>query len=402
MKEFRKIYEADNEISELLRISQNRKLNAAEIKNILGREKSDVVIENGLVKLVNSETGKSRIYIPRSCVKYVLNKIHDSEHSGIQATKKIIQKYFKITGLNSIVSIYVKSCLTCQFSRANEFAKKFSHNLLPPPPNFAPSSSLFMDVFHPFGQQRTKGIITVCANTNYVVITPIQNETARLVSKKFMSEILPIFWGVSEIHCDSGPCFRSEVFKSSLLKLGIKIIFTPPYRPNSNLAETNINHVKKYFRLNQITEKEFLDYHRLISVVLNLRQNSKIGSRSPYELFHLKSATKTREIEDVLRNRWPETTFENFSNMTLRLEEREKLHKDKKNQTNELVIGERVIIYQPSIESVSFRVPFSETIYIVQQIRGPMVYLKEENSNQERIRHYQHCVRLVERPDFLK
>ena len=400
LEDLRKHYQLDEEIKRFKQLEESKNLKFEEFSHIVNSRQSKFYREDGFF-FIQKNKEKPKIYIPKSCVKYILKNFHDNEHSGINATVKAITKYFKILDVNKIVQSYVRSCLVCQVSRANEFSRKHHHNLLPLPISFEPSACLYMDIFHPFGQKRTRGIISVCASTNYILITPIIDESARIVSKRFLTEILPIFWGVKEVYCDSGPCFRSDIFKTSLEKLKIKINFTPPYRPNSNLSETHINFVKKFFRINDINEKEFIEYFRLISVVLNLRHNSKIGEKSPYELFFLRTGTKTRNIDEILRNRWPETTYENFTDMTNKLENREKRNRNKRKAVNTFKVNDKVIIYQPKNDNESFRIPFSRDVHHITKIRGPMLYLIDENKR-EKIRHFEHVVKIVERPEFLR
>ena len=106
-------------------------------------------------------------------------------------------------------------------------------------------------------------------------------------------------------------------------------------------------------------------------------------------------------MDEVFRNRWPETESENYTNMMSKIENREKRKKDKNISINKFQINDRAIIYQPQIESESFRIPFSQTIYKVKKIRGPMLYLEDENKK-EKIRHFEHVVKIYERPDFLR
>ena len=132
-----------------------------------------------------------------------------------------------------------------------------------------------------------------------------------------------------------------------------------------------------------------------------MRHNSKIGEKSPYELFFLRTGTKTRDIDEILRNRWPETTYENFTNMTNKLENREKRNRNKRKAVNTFKVNDKVIIYQPKNDNESFRIPFSRDVHHITKIRGPMLYLIDENKR-EKIRHFEHVVKIVERPEFLR
>lgn len=178
---------------------------------------------------------KNQIVVPTKFRKSIIEIAHDNFHAGVKKTLQYIQRSFHWPTLKSEVKEYVKTCHVCQCSMKSHIPK---YNLKPIKMQGEPFSRLLIDCVGPLPITKNKNIYiftVMCPLTRFPEAFPLRNIRTGTILKclyKYFS-----MFGVPEVvQSDQGSNFKSKIFQSALKKLGIKQIFSSPYRPQSQGA----------------------------------------------------------------------------------------------------------------------------------------------------------------------
>ncbi len=174
------------------------------------------------------------LVVPLELRRNVLLAAHDGfGHSGVNATRYLINRHFTWPGMVSDVRRHVQSCTKCvKFSKSGAIKVP----MLEPEIILERGEKIALDIVGPL--PKTKGnfhFIFTCMElaSGYPFAIPMKNYTAEATAQAVLAVISVL--GISlEILSDQGSNFLSSPLTNLCKKLGIHKIKTSPYHPQSN------------------------------------------------------------------------------------------------------------------------------------------------------------------------
>ena len=142
----------------------------------------------------------SRIIIPQTSRKSILNKLHES-HSGISKTKLLAKQLYFWPGINKDIEKLIGNCEACTINRAaqNETIQKFA-------PAIRPLQSVSVDLF----EYASKNYLVMCDRfSSYIWVKHLRRTTTEDVTTRLDKWFQEIGYP-NTIISDNGPQFRTE------------------------------------------------------------------------------------------------------------------------------------------------------------------------------------------------
>ena len=167
----------------------------------------------------------STVVVPKSIISSIIYEYHKCRgHQGITRTVNMICRYFWWPGMRSSIYQHIKTCkLSTQFI-ANKLNTKPMHLENPQVP-FA-GCAVDTKRLLPTTSKNNKYMLTfMCFLMSYLIAVPLMT---------FIKHILPITSCSTLILQDNGTEFKNVQLIASSKSLGIKPIYSNPYRPEGN------------------------------------------------------------------------------------------------------------------------------------------------------------------------
>ena len=168
-----------------------------------------------------------------------VKRIHSLHHFGVDRTLFFVNQLHpgSCTRRKTVEKV-IESCVRCK--SIDPSAEKWSRGELCVRDVWA---RLACDVTH-FGGERYLTVID-SGPSRFAIWRHLRTETAGEVAGIF-EEIFREHGVPSEVLCDNGPCFRSQVFAEVLRKWGVTLLFRCAYRPSGNgIAERSHRTIKR-------------------------------------------------------------------------------------------------------------------------------------------------------------
>ena len=165
-----------------------------------------------------------QVVIPSKFREVVLRVAHDeSGHMGVTKTYDRILQHFIWPRVKKSVSVYIKTCHTCQVTgKPNQVIKV--DPLCPTPAVSEPFDHLIIDCVGPLPPSKSGSVylLTVmCQSTRYPAAYPLRTLSAKAVVRAF-SQFISIFGIPKVVQSDQGSNFSSRLFAQVLKQLHIK------------------------------------------------------------------------------------------------------------------------------------------------------------------------------------
>ena len=179
----------------------------------------------------------SRIIVPDSLRKDILDKIHDG-HWGISKCRERAAQSVWWPGLNTEIQHAVSKCPHCQTNRANQAREPLLPTVLPD----CPWQKVGLDLCE---HKKKVYLVAVDYHSRYLVIVYLPD----MKSLTTIAKMKTIFahWGIPvEVFTDNGPQFASHDFKTFARAYGFRHTTSSPHYPRSNgEAERAVQMAKK-------------------------------------------------------------------------------------------------------------------------------------------------------------
>jgi transposase InsO family protein len=198
------------------------------------------VQQHPLLFVRKGDQGGIRACVPTTMAKTVLKAAHDLQaHAGIQNTFAAIRDHFYIPRMSALVRSYVSACPECARKRT---ALHKPYGLLQPiEPPAKPFDMITIDFVVKLPLSRSQGelydtILTITDKVSKAVIFAPGKETwnADIWADVLLKEVVRR-WGLPlSIISDRGSIFVSELWKQIFKKLGVSLLFSTAYHPQTD------------------------------------------------------------------------------------------------------------------------------------------------------------------------
>src|SRR5258708_3791697 len=193
------------------------------------------------------------IYIPKPLCIQLIHKHHDhpmAGHFGHHKTINLIHRSYHWPGLTRAVKQYIRSCMVCAHSKANQHKPYGFLKQLPIPPR--PWESISMD----FIEQ----LLTLEGNTAILVIVDCLTKQSLFIpthdsidlpelAQLFLTHVFSKHGTLSHVTSDQGSEFVSHFFRSLGKLLWMELHFTSGYHPEGDGQTEWLNQVlEQYLR----------------------------------------------------------------------------------------------------------------------------------------------------------
>ncbi|KAF0877644.1 TF26 protein, partial [Crocuta crocuta] len=175
----------------------------------------------------------NKIILPEEMGIRVLSKIHQASHMGQRRPQDLVrQSHIKIKDANSKIEQIVSKCRACQLTNATRNPHTLGTRLRGRRPG-ASWETDFTEV-KPGRYGYRYLLVFVDTFSGWTEAYPTKYETAQVVAKKLLEDILPRYGFPQMIGSDNGPAFVSKVSQSLATTLGIDWKLHCAYRPQSS------------------------------------------------------------------------------------------------------------------------------------------------------------------------
>jgi hypothetical protein len=255
----------------------------------------------------------------------VILKVHKEGHTGIARTRRKVLFAYTIQGVEDIVKIVVKGCVTCQTTEKNRHLKNNYGQIMKTP--IQPMMAIGCDAIGPMTEtiSGNKYILTaVCHLTRYPIAKAVSDINEETTLKFILEEIITSFGCCKYFLTDRGANFTSDYVQAALKNLGCKPITTTAYRPQTNGCCERLNGSLTGVLRKICKDKDKLDrWDEIIPyalMVLRSTVNTSTGYTPYYLLFGYEMrtpATWTPPIEDFTEGEESEALVERITKLQI-------------------------------------------------------------------------------------
>ncbi|XP_053512397.1 uncharacterized protein LOC128626051 [Artibeus jamaicensis] len=224
----------------------------------------------------------TRIYLPQGVVRQVVQDIHTSTHLGQNKLEQLIRKYYLGPHLRAVIHSITSRCRAC--AQVNAQNKKL--------PCFVryrgntPGELWDVDFTEMARGKLGYKYLLVLVDTysGWVEAFPTRGETASIVCKILMREIIPRYGVPLAIGSDNGPAFFSKVSQELAARLGINWKLHCIYRPQSSGQVERMNRTLKetLVKLKRETSENWVEL--LPFALFRVRCTPYIKTWAPFEI----------------------------------------------------------------------------------------------------------------------
>ncbi|XP_068221744.1 uncharacterized protein [Palaemon carinicauda] len=257
-----------------------------------------------LCRYVRPKTGSKeevieQLVTPRKLRESILKLAHDEQgHLGVNKTFKCITKTYFWPKMKSDVKRYVLSCHECQMAgKPNQVIPRAP--LCNIPSVGEPFENVVIDIVGPL--PRSKGgniyLLTIIDRlTRYPEAIPVRSCNAKTVVKRLLNYFSK-FGLPRVIQSDNGSNFVSKYFRDKMKELGINLVTSTPYHPESQgIVERFHQTLKSCLRkLCNNFEHDWEEKLPFVLLALRLTPNDTTGF-SPFDLLFGHTAKGPLEI----------------------------------------------------------------------------------------------------------
>jgi len=230
---------ADSNIQRMLAIAAGQDIYQPSMEEKEDAEK--VYIRKGVVvKDVKQgmDIYKTRIVVPLSMQRKVIEDIHEKSHGGVHSTLAAAQEYYWFRGMKNTVRDVVRHCESCIARKGRPLTKEV---LAPDERPLVLGGRWHIDgLFLPTSKGYDHLMVAIDAATKYVILRPCKGETSEAASG-ILLDIVRRFGRPQEVTTDRGRAFLSDSFMK--VCQGLHIIYKPiaPKQPQADGMVERVN-----------------------------------------------------------------------------------------------------------------------------------------------------------------
>ncbi|XP_041485958.1 uncharacterized protein K02A2.6-like [Lytechinus variegatus] len=230
----------------------------------------------------------SKIVIPTSMRRYILNQVHEG-HLGIEKCKKRAREVIYWPRINADITEMVQNCTSCLMYKPKQQAESLNPHAVPN----RPWEKIAVDLFT---LNKREYMVVVDYYSQFIEVCTLTSTTSKAVINH-MKAIFARHGTPCELMSDNGPQFASQEFKSFAKEWDFHHTTSSPHYPQSNgLAENAVKIVKNLILKSQHSGQ---DIHRALQVY---RSSPIACGKSPAELLYNRQIRSNLPMLDTLLN----------------------------------------------------------------------------------------------------
>ena len=251
---------------------------------------------DGLVFVHEPKSGKSKIWVPKSQRKKLVEHTHlFLKHLGHTKVRSELQKSFTWPHMRSDCEKH-SVCGDCVLAKAK---RNLAHGKFSAVEAKGPHESFGVDFYSiPETMSGNTQILTIVdLFSSFVQFVPCRDRTADEFIEKFKNNVLFKTGAPLRVHSDDAQEFRSEVTKLLASKLSIKHTTTLGYNPQGN-AKTERTHLFLGNCMRTMSDEQYYNIESELPAIAhawNSSQSESLGC-SPFEIHH---GVKARSIPEA-------------------------------------------------------------------------------------------------------
>ena len=226
-------------------------------------ELDDKGVPRKLVQLCH--TWESTIVIPKSLINNIINEYHECRgHQGITRTVNMVHRYFWWPGMRQSIYQHIRTCKLCVQFLPNKISTRPMHLEIPQ----VPFAGCAVDTIRllPMTSKGSKSMLTfMCLLTSYLIAVPLKSKTTEEVTMAYIKHILSTTSCSTFILQDNGTEFKNSQLVATFKLLGIKPIYSNPYRPQGNSRLENTHNFLKHI-LSKFLHSNMLEWDDILPI----------------------------------------------------------------------------------------------------------------------------------------
>ncbi|RMB89434.1 hypothetical protein DUI87_34182 [Hirundo rustica rustica] len=228
-------------------------------------------------------TSDGRRFLNKPLARKVLTEIHEQTHWGTQGVCDHFLRENFCVGVYSLAKAIIQGCAICQ---------KINQRMARRVPSggrelaLRPFQSVQVDFTEMPQVQNYKHLLVLVDHlTHWVEAFPTRKETAEVVVKVILENIIPRYGLVNNIDSDRGSHFTAKILQNTMRELGVKWKLHTPWHPQSSGRVERMNKTLKIV-LTKLIDETKLNWLKCLPLALlrvRTRPRSDLGV-SPYEM----------------------------------------------------------------------------------------------------------------------
>ena len=174
-----------------------------------------------------------RVWVPQNLTYQIFQQFHDLSHNSARSTKKLIKQSYIWPNMNTDINKWCKNCTNCQKSKIGRYTRTETDKIMIPDLKF---EHIHVDLVGPLPpSEGYKYLLTILdRTTRWPVAIPLRSITTEKVLKALKFHWFANYGLPTRMTADNGGQFISQKFGQTMKELGIDLIHTSGYHPQSN------------------------------------------------------------------------------------------------------------------------------------------------------------------------
>lgn len=231
-------------------------------------------------------TEDGQIVLPAKEGQDYVKRLHQLTHLGTEKLKQLIKSSkYCVQDLHTTTKQVVEACQACTMTNAARPFKEPGKRMRGDRPGVYWEVDFTEVKPGKYGNKYL--LVFIDTFSGWVEAFPTKSETAQMVTKKILEEILPRFGIPKVIGSDNGPAFVAQVSQELATQLGINWKLHCAYRPQSSGQVERMNRTLKETLTKLAIETGGKDWVTLLPfALLRVRNSPGRFGLTPYEILH--------------------------------------------------------------------------------------------------------------------
>ena len=187
----------------------------------------------------------STIVVPLTLPNTLLHEFHNCRgHQGCARTLNTLKRKCWWKGMQNHFKYHISNCITCSKNLPNVLCHPPLHLEIPKAP-FACIAIYTIGKLPTTSSGNKYALTCIDLLTSYIIAVPMPHKTANSVVEAYLSGILSRTSASMVCLSDNGSELKNSQTNTILKQLGIKHIYSNPYRPQGNSRIENVHNFLK-------------------------------------------------------------------------------------------------------------------------------------------------------------